>query len=277
MTGTKFYFAEYEISGSYGFSTYSRDLSIDEINDELIQDYISSEGPVITTSDAEWYFGRPESDPELLYGKFGKVYRDEPIIYDDEEQDFIEVAEPNIDADYSVFVIDMEKNLIIYSSTYRVRHANFKKYFEKGFEEHTSGNLEIELKLLENNDEFEYVIENLPIYGVEAELEPSNPGAEDEWRELDDSMQEMLINKLEIGAEGDDINVDEDFLRQVLEMSQSDYGNDWSITYGDDGYVKVISADEEVINESFDDEVDTIPSLRQRAQDLIAYGQSFLD
>lgn len=160
MSGTKFYFATFEVEGNFGFD-YPADMEYDRKVRESLTDFVELEGAVAQGDSEEWYFGRPEFDANMIYGKFGKVYADEPLTYDDEIGDFVEGDEPNKEADYSLFAIDLENNLVIFSSTYRVRHRNFTKYLKKGYDSFTGGDASIHLELVRNKEGVETVIQKL--------------------------------------------------------------------------------------------------------------------
>lgn len=279
MSGTKFYFAEFSISGILPFKEQydiSRDTE-DRKRDALIR-YLSHREPVVSTATGNWYFGRLE-DRGLIYGKFGKTYSDEPIRYDEDIGDFVEVDEKTSDADYSMFVIDFPQRLIAFSSTYRVRNNNFTKNFERGFKNVISDRAEIEVNLITNQENLEEVLEKYPIYKLEAELIPTNPGPEPAFEDLDESMQEMLVEKLGITAErfdGDGINIHEDFLDQVTQMSMSEYGESWRVEYGDDEVLKVISSEEEPATTRLDADIDELGRLMDYSQQLISNAKAYL-
>ncbi|WP_282349158.1 hypothetical protein [Haloferax volcanii] len=280
MSGTKFYFATFEVEGNFGFD-YPADMEYDRKVRESLTDFVELEGAVAQGDSEEWYFGRPEFDANMIYGKFGKVYADEPLTYDDEIGDFVEGDEPNKEADYSLFAIDLENSLIIFSSTYRVRHRNFTKYLKKGYDSFTGGDASIHLELVRNKEGVETVIQNYPVHKIHAELVPSNPSPDEEWEELDESLREMLADKLGITAEqynDGGLDFSESFLSQVASMSQSKYGESWEITYSDDdGEFKVISSDDDPASKVIDEEPTTTGGLKAHIEGILSYGLTFLD
>lgn len=281
MSGTKFYFASFSISGTLPISGPSDpSQSVEERKRQSIEQYLNHNGSVSETQMSSWYFGGIEPYHGLIYGKFGKTYSDEPTRYDEELGDFVERNEATTDADYSMFILDFEHRLIIFSSTHRVRHRNFVSNFEQGFSNIISNNVSIDISLIHNKENLNYVLENYPIHELEAELIPTNPGPDPAFKELDDSMQEMLVEKLGISAEnfdGNGINIHEDFLDQVTSMSRSEYGESWRIVYGDDDVLKVLSSDSEPATTQIKNEVDSLGGLRNYTNQLISEARSFID
>lgn len=241
-------------------------------------DYIQSDSPVVETDSGDWYFGSYDDNDSYVLGKFGKVYTDEPVTYDEDVGDFVEKLQPNVDADYSMFLLHFEKNLLIFNTTYRVRHRNFIKHFEMGFKENTKGSLEISIDYLYNNDDVDAVIENFPVLNADFQLQPSNPHSEDAWEELDDHIQKMLARELDIdidSLEGESLNFDDEILNQMFQMSKSDYGN-YEIVYNDDGQIKVINSEEEDPVQTRRDEPQSLGGLKSAASELIRFADSFL-
>lgn len=281
MSETKFYFASFEISGTLPYEDqYDPSLPPEERKRNALDMYLNYRDAVVRTEGGNWYFGRIEEYQELIYGKFGKTYSDEPTRYDESVGDFVELDEEMTDADYSMFIIDFERRLLIFSSTYRVRNSNFVKNFEKGFQNVFNEAAEIELTLIENDESLETVLEEYPIYQFEAELRPTNPGPDPAFEDLDDSMQEMLVKTLGISAErfeDEGINMEEDFLQQVASMSMSEYGESWRVQYGDDQVLKVISSDSEPATTQIDEEIDGLGALRNYSQELLDNARAFLE
>jgi len=280
MSGTKFYFAEFEISGTLPFEDqYDPSLPDEQRKRNALLQYLEHPEAVVRTDGGGWYFGRID-DGELIYGKFGKTYSDEPTRYDEELGDFVELDEETTDADYSMFIIDFDKRILIFSSTYRVRNNNFISNFESGFSNVFSGSATIEITLIENDESLETVLENYPVYKLEAEVRPTNPGPDPAFEDLDESLQEMLVEKFGITAErfnGEGINVHEDFLQEVTSMSMSKYGESWRVHYGDDEVLKVISSDSEPATTETDEEIENLGGLRNYSTQLVESALAFLD
>lgn len=281
MEGDKFYFATFEISGMLPIDDqYDPSRSSEERKEAVLMRYLNAEGPVVESSSGDWYFGRIEPNQGQVYGKFGKVFSDEPTLYDDELGDFVEVEEEVPDADYSMFVIDFERRVIAFSSTYRVRNSNFISNFKQGFHNTISEEAEFEIQLLENQEDLQTVLEDYPVYKIEAEVVPTNPGPDPAFEELDESLQEMLVEKFGITAQrfnDSGINVHEDFLEQVTSMSMSEYGESWRVEYGDDDVLKVISSESEPATTRIDVELENLGELRNYAGQLMNTAIAYLD
>lgn len=281
MSGQRFYFAEFEIGGTLPFEDqYDPSKSPDERKREVLIKYLKHSGAVTKTSTGNWYFGRSEEDGRLIYGKFGKVYSDEPTEYDEDLGDFVETGERVNDADYSVFVMDFDQRVMAFGSTYRVRNNNFIANFEEGFKNVIGAAAELNVELLENKEDLETILEEYPIDKLRAEVRPTNPSPDPAFEDLDESLQDMLVEKLGVeakAADEDGINIEQEFLRQVASMSMSEYGESWQITYRDNGNLKVISSDSEPAATRTDSRVENIDELRNYASDLIDAATSYLE
>jgi len=274
---TNFYFAEFEVEGSFGLD---QDLNKEfkEQRDDALRQYIRSDEAVAKTDNGDWYFGRPYDDVNYDLGKFGKVYTDDPVTYDPELGDFVEVDQPNIDADYSMFLIHYELNLLIFNTTYRVRHRNFVKYFQEGFRNASPGSVDIDIEFLHNEDEVDSIVSNSNVLNAHFNLEPSNPHPDDAWEDLDDHIQKMLAEELDVDVdaiEGKSLNFDDEVLTQLLQMGDSPYG-ELRLTYNDNGTIKVYDSDEDEPVQKPEDKPDSIGALATIADDLISYAKAFL-
>lgn len=201
-------------------------------------------------------------------------------MYDEEIGDFVEIDEEVPDADYSMFILDFEKRIIAFSSTYRVRNSNFISNFEQGFYNIIGDASEFEIWLLENQEELQTVLENYPVYKLEAEVRSTNPGPDPAFEDLDESLQEMLVEKFGVTAERFEesgINVEHEFIQELTSMSMSEYGESWRVEYGDDDVLKVVSSESEPATTRIDEELDDLGSLRNYASQLIDTAISYLD
>jgi len=179
-----------------------------------------------------------------------------------------------------MFIVDFPNRLIAFSSTYRVRNNNFVSNFEAGFNNVFAREPQIEIALIRNQEELAEVLDDYPVYSLEAELRPTNPGPEPAFEDLDESMQEMLVQKFGITAEnfdGEGINVHQDFLEQVTSMSMSEYGESWRVEYGDDQVLKVISSEDEPATTRIDEDIDGIGSLREYSARLMENARSYMN
>lgn len=279
MSKTTFYFTTFEVTGTLTtVLDFDPTRSPEERERELLENYIQTTDPVAEDQSGTWYFGAPDIQERYALGKFGKVYTEEPTTYDEELGDFIDDAAKSKDADYSMFIIDFEDNILIYNTKNRIGYQQFRKHFAKGFSETYGADLSIETKFIRNRDDIETVVEEKPVYEASFELEPSNPSNHPDWRDLDESIQEMLAKQLEILAKADEeksLNMDEDLLKQAVKMAQTKYGIDYRIVYDDDGQVKTITKERDPI-QTREEEPDTIGGLREMTRDLISYANSYV-
>ena len=279
MPGTKFYFADFDISGTLPFrDQFDPAISEEERKKEVLLEYLNHPDAVVSTQSGGWYFGRIEQHEGIIYGKFGKTYLDEPTLYDEDLGDFVEMNEELPDADYSTFIIDFSERILIFSSTYRVRNNNFITNFKSGFGNVISDAANLDIELIENRESLERVLEEYPVFKVEAEVVPTNPGPDPAFEELDNSLQQMLVEKFGITAErfnGSGINVHEDFLQEVLSMSMSEYGESWRVEYGDDEVLKVISSEPEPATARVEEELDGLGALRNYSSRLIENARAY--
>lgn len=283
MQGDKFYFARFEISGTLPFDgQYDLSRPQEDRKRDVLLDYLRSSGPVNETRSGDWYFGRIDEQDEIIYGKFGKVYSDEPTLYDEEIEDFVEVDEEVPDADYSMFLVDFDNRIIAFNSTYRVRNSNFVKNFQIGFSNVIGREANLDIELLTNDEDLQTVLDEYPIYKLEAEVRPTNPGPDPAFEDLDDSLQEMLVEKFGITAERFDdsgINIDQEFIKEVTSMSMSEYGESWRVEYGDNNALKVVSSgeDSEPATTRIDTELNNLGELRNYAAQLRETALAYMD
>ena len=138
------------------------------------------------------------------------------------------------------------------------------------------GNMDI--KPLKNRADVETVVSDFEVVNAEFELEPSNPGADEEWEALDDHIQEMLAKKLDIeteALEGSGLNFNDELLAEIYEMSRSEYG-EFKIYYNEEGFVKKITSGEGEPIAKQRPEPDTLGGLREMSQGLISFATTFL-
>lgn len=280
MSDTTFYFTKYEVSGNLAtLMDYDPERTREEREREILEEYIQTDGPVVDGSTGTWYFGAVELEQNYALGKFGKVYTEEPTTYDEEVGDFIDDTLPNREADYSMFILHFDPNLLIYNTKNRIGHQQFRKYFAQGLEENYGERISLETEYIRNTDEIETVLTESTVLEASFELEPSNPSSEPEWENLDESIQEMLAERLEIIAEseeGQGLNMDEDLLEQAVEMAQTRYGINYRIVYDDDGQIKTINKTRSPVQKE-EEKPANLGGLRARATNLIGYATSYLN
>lgn len=275
MPYTKFYFAEFEIGGTLPIEDqYDPSESAGVRKRRWLKKYLSMDRAVVPGEDSQWHFGRLDDHQGYLFGSFGKTYTDEQRDYDEEIGDFVLINEEATDADYSLFIVDFDQRVIAFSSTYRVRQNNFVTNFEAGWENIVGADSYIELSLVENDTSLEQVLEEYPVYKIDAELRPTNPGPDPAFEDLDQEMQDMLVERFGITAErfnDSGINVENEFVEQVTSMAMSEYGESWEVQYGDDDVLRVISSsDSTPATTRLRGEFERVGELRDYTQDLFS-------
>lgn len=283
MPETRFYLTKYEIEGTLPFEDqYDTTLSQNEREKNVLEDFINHDGKVEDANDGDWLFGLTDSNPseEILYGEFGKTYP-ETLTEHSEEAGFRETDEEVQNADYSVFLIDTENRFLIYSSTYRVRKRNFVNAFQAGFKNIMRGNLSIEIDYIISEADLEAIVAEHTVRRFEAEVRPTNPGPDPNYSELDGRLREMLVERFGITAENrnndEGINLSEGFIQQALQMSMSEYGETWRVTYSDENdEIRVATSDSEPVTSPVDKNVDTIDKLKKVTDSLIDDARSYI-
>ncbi|MWG33889.1 DUF4747 family protein [Halomarina oriensis] len=280
MVDTTFYFARYNVKGTLTTLTeYDASKSRADREREVLERYIRTDGEIAEGENGTWYFGKVEPEQNYDLGKFGKVYSEEPTTYDKEEGDFVEDTAPNQEADYSMFLLHYEDNLLIYNTKNRIGHEQFLKYFSEGFNSRHEGDVSIELSKMHNTDSVEWVVNQKRVREASFELEPSNPSSHPDWENLDEEIQKMLAKRLSLMAESKDganLNMDEELLEQAVEMAQTRYGLDYRIVYDDNGYAKTVTKHREPVQKG-EERPDTLGGLQARAGELIGYARSFMN
>jgi len=277
MVDTTFYFIKYEIDGTL---TSLADFDPSQDHDDLVRDafidYISAKESVVEGSEGKWYFGDYEVESDRIYGEFGKVYSEEPDIYDEEKGVFVESTTPNTEADYSLFLLHLEKNILIYNTRNRIGKNQFINKFREGFRRSVSDAAEMKTEFIQNTDSVERVVEETTVKEAEFDLVPSNPENEDEWEDLDERIKDMLATRLDLDAESaQGLNFDEELLRQALEMSKSSYG-EFYLKYDENGTVRVLDSEGLPLSKA-EERPDSIGGMRAKAGDLLAYVSPFTD
>lgn len=278
MPETTFWFTTFEVEGVSGDVTnFDPSQSRQDLLEDSIREYVRMDEAVTESATGVWYFGAIDDRGDTIYGQFGKVFTEEKSSYDESTGVFIDDAGTTPNASYSMFILHFPLNLLIFNTKNRVGHQQFRQNFASGFNENFSG--EMEANYIENRDDFETVKARHRVYRGEFRLEPSNPGADPGWKSLDDHIHEMLADHLDIeveALEGSSLNFDDELLAEIVEMSQSPYG-EFEVYYDDQGYVKKItSGDGEPIIQR-DEEPDGLGGLRARSTRFIDYASTFLN
>ena len=278
MAKTNFWFATFKIENvTRDLTDLDRTKSREDIIRESLQEYVRTNEAVTESSTGKWYFGAIDDRGDTILGQFGKEYTDETSQYDEERGRFVDEAGASIDAQYSMFILHFPTQLIIYNTRNRVGYKQFLRNFTKGYNEKHGGQMRTEP--LRNTADVDTVISEHRVFDAEFELEPSNPSSEPEWEALDDSIHEMVADRLGIeveAIEGSDLNFDEELLSQILEMSKTEYG-EFEIYYDEDGYVKKITSGEGEPIVQRETEPEGLGGLAELSSQLINYASTFID
>lgn len=279
MSDTTFYYTKYKLNGTLTtLFDYDSSKSREERKQEMLTKYIQKDDPIVEEQSGTWYFGDVDVDTEQTYalGKFGKVYTEEPTIYDEEQGDFIDDETSNKDADYAMFILDFSNDLLIYNTKNRIGHKQFRERFSEGFKNEHNGSIDLNIVDLYNNDGIETVINEKTILKAGFELEPSNPSSDIEREDLDENIQEMLAAKLEFVAESENgLNMNEELLEQVVETSKTSCGIDYNIFYEDGENIKFINKNQNTV-QKIEEKPKNLDRLDANARRLIEYGTSYL-
>lgn len=278
MPDTTFWFAEFGIDGvTRDVTDFDPNQDQEDLMREHIREYIKSSDVVTESATGRWYFGAIDDRGDTIYGKFGKEFTDESSAYDESIGDFVEDADANVDAQYSMFILNFPNQVLIYNTRNRVGHKQFRQNFATGYNEQFGGSMEV--KPLKNRADVETVVSDYEVLNAEFELEPSNPGADEEWEALDEHIQEMLAKKLDVEAEsleGSGLSFDNELLAEIYEMSKSEYG-EFKIYYDENGFVKKITsgAGEPIAKRR--PEPEGLGGLRDMSQQLISFASTFMN
>lgn len=200
---------------------------------QVLLDYMRSDGPVYKETDSEWKFGDIHESDGYIFGQFGMVFPEEREEYQDGKFKMAGVEGEGARA--SVFVINPSENLIIFNQRDKVRHANFREAFRKGYNSHRKIDDGLEINLVTDDRSLDKVLEDaVRVFRAKFELVPTNPDSDPVMREIDDHIQDMLANALTLIAESDrDLDIDEELLRAAKRMCDKGYG-DYMYKYEDE-------------------------------------------
>ena len=277
MADTTFWFAKFQVEGvTRNVTDFDPSRDRQDLLEENIREYIRTNEAVTESVTGRWYFGAIDDRGDTIYGKFGKEFTEESSEYDESIGDFVEDADANVDAQYSMFILNFPNQILIYNTRNRVGHKQFRQNFANGYNEQFGGSMKIDP--LKNRADIDRVVSEYEVLDAEFELEPSNPGAEEEWEALDDHIQEMLAKKLDIevdALEGSGLNFNDELLAEIYEMSKSDYG-EFKIYYDEDGFVKKITSGEGEPIAKRRPEPEGLGGLREISRELISFASTFV-
>jgi hypothetical protein len=278
MSDTTFWFATFDVEGVAGDVTdFDPSQGSEDLVRENIREYVRTNEVVTESATGRWYFGAIDDRGDTIYGKFGKEFTEESSAYDESVGDFVDDVDANVDAQYSMFVLNFPNRLLIYNTRNRVGQNQFRQNFARGYNESFSGSMGVDP--LKNRADVNQVVADFNVHNAEFELEPSNPGADEEWEALDDHIQDMLADKLGIeveALEGSGLNFDDELLAEMFEMAKSEYG-EFRIHYDEDGFIKKITSGggEQIAKRR--PEPEGLGGLREMSQELISFASTFLD
>jgi hypothetical protein len=128
MPDTTFWFATFEIEGvTPSLSDIDRSQDRQEVLQKNIGEYIRMNEAVTESATGRWYFGAIDDQGDTIYGKFGKEFTKESSEYDETIGDFVEEADANVDAEYSMFILNFPNQILIYNTRNRVGHKQFRQ------------------------------------------------------------------------------------------------------------------------------------------------------
>ncbi|WP_410765781.1 hypothetical protein [Haloferax sp. DFSO60] len=244
MDETKFYFGrisfKHQLQGLDDFAEGAEEFNkVDRIRERLLK-YTKSTEPVYADEDAVWRFGRVEEHGETIIGRFGKVFTDQPMQFDDDEKDFVQSDDNEEIADVSHFIIYPSKNVIAFNRKKHIGHKQFVKVFAAGYGNFYGMPEGITISLLKNSIEVEELLSVAErIHELDFDLVPTNPIRDDEMKVLDEPMREIGADEFSIAAESEtgSLNPRNSFVRSGFALSNNGYG-DFKITYEVGGETK---------------------------------------
>ena len=278
MAKTNFYFGRLNFKHQLTtLSDYDSDMDrVDRIRSTLY-DYVNS-GEVVFSEvggDEKWIFGASIKRDGLIFGKFGKIYTDQPTRYDFEQGDFIDSEEEETQAEYSMFLIQPEKNLIVFNQRHRIGYRQFQRAFAAGYNNFYNLDDGISITLLKDAGDVERILEETEVQSVEFDLVPTNPTSDPDMEVLDNHIRNMEADIFGMDAKADGgINMDDDLMKAALSMSNAGYG-DFQMEYErQNRREKYSSADKPASQETdkpsnLEDLVASARDLTERAQDLL--------
>jgi len=272
MDETKFYFArinfKHQLTALRDFGG-GNDFDREERVRSLLLEYANSSVPVYEgQEESKWRFGEVREYEGNIVGRFGKVFTDQPMQYDDEAGDFIEAEEDEELADVSHFIIYPETDVIAFNRKKRIGQKQFIEAFSRGYENYYDIPDALEIKLIKSNYEIEEILSRAErVFSVDFDLIPTNPIRDEEMRTLDQPMREMGADDLNFVATSDtELDPENDYIRAGFALSNNGYG-DFEMGYEEDGEEKIYdSRDRPAIYQT--EEPESVPAMIQRAEEL---------
>lgn len=226
--GNRYYFAEYTFpQETLDTGETGTDLPDEMSINEQIINYIDSEESVVEEGDAEWRFGRHRvnEDANLVIGRFGREFDDEPKQYNEEIGDF--EPKQGRDADVSHFIVFLDIKIVSFNQKHRIGKNQFVRAFSTGFSDYYDTAPNMEMSLLENDIDLEDVFETADrVTDLDFDLEPTNPEPTEEMEAMDDRFKETDAETfgLNIFSDGG-INTASSVVKAAKGFVENDYGN----------------------------------------------------
>lgn len=223
MDTTKFYFGNISQKGDIPLGHFT--TNTDRSFRDLLLEYIKSKEPVHQEGDLEWRFGKNRELDGIVVGKFGKVFDEEPTKYDSEIGDFIQSS--GEDADVSYFAIFFETNTIAFNRRLRIGPDQFTKAFAKGYNDYFPNEIPIDIEITEWEENLEHVLSTADkVDKIDFDLETTNPGPNEEMREMDNQFREAGADEFEIILNADQaLNVGADVIQSGVSFVKNKYGD----------------------------------------------------
>jgi hypothetical protein len=271
MSETTFYFGrinfKHQLSGLDDFGT-QKSFDKGEKISSLLHNYVSADEPVHSEDESIWRFGDVELSEGCIYGKFGKVFTDKPMQFDEEEGDFVESQEEKELADVSHFMIFTERNMIAFNRKKHIGHKQFINAFAEGYNQYHNIVDGIKIRLLKSSVEIKDLLSRADrIFSIDFDLIPTNPIRDEDMRILDQPMRDMGADELSIAAESDgSIDTESDIVRSGFSLSNNGYG-DFRLGYEESNESKIYDSREKPATYEAT-EPESIGGLRSLTEDL---------
>jgi len=278
MSTTKFYFGRIHFKHQLTrLDDYDEDLTRAERIRKLLWEYVDTNKVVYEEKNGsiQWVFGVCYQEDGYILGKFGKVYSDKPTTYDFDRGEFIEEGEPSTQADYSMFLIAPEKNLIIFNQRQHIGYRQFQTAFAGGYDSYVQFEDSLSIGLLQDAADIKELLDTAEIMYADFDLVPTNPTADPDMEVLDNHIRNMEADNFAMAAKSDGgINMDDDLMQAALAMSTAGYGNFEAEYERDDRIEHYASADKPASHEV--DRPSRLEDLHAMAGDLVDRAESLL-
>jgi hypothetical protein len=266
---TNFYFGRIHFKHQLtSLMDYDEDLTRTERVRQALWEYIRTDDVVFEDEEENWVFGACIEREGYLFGKFGKIYPDHPTRYDFDEGDFIEEGEVSTQADYSMFFVYPQQNLIIFNQRQHIGYRQFQRAFAGGYSNHVGIEDAVSIGLLKDAADVQEIIDQSEVSYVNFDLVPTNPTSDPDMQILDDHIQNAGADSFGVDAKADGgLNMEDDLLQAALNMSAAGYG-EFEMEYEqDDRRERYKSSNKPAAQEI--DRPENLDDLHTRAKDLI--------